>query len=102
MPYLLQILLPLYDNQGQRFSSDAYSEVRSKLVDMFGGLTSYTRAPAEGVWESGTSVKRDDVIVVEVMVGSLDRSWWGAYREDLERAFRQEQIVIRAQAYEPL
>jgi hypothetical protein len=102
MPFLVQILLPVYDNNGERFPSDLYNEVRAKLTDMFGGLTAYTRAPAEGVWESGTTLKRDDIVVVEVMVDSLDRTWWGAYRGDLERLFRQDQIVLRAQTYEPL
>ena len=102
MPFLVQILLPVYDNNGQRFPSDLYNEVRAKLTDMFGGLTAYTRAPAEGVWESGITLKRDDIVVVEVMVDSLDRTWWGAYRRNLERLFRQDQIVLRAQTYEPL
>ena len=102
MPFLVQILLPVYDNNGERFPSDLYNEVRAKLTDMFGGLTAYTRAPAEGVWESGTTLKRDDIVVVEVMVDSLDRTWWGAYRRNLERLFRQDQIVLRAQTYELL
>ena len=102
MPFLVQILLPVYDNNGERFPSDLYNEVRAKLTDMFGGLTAYTRAPAEGVWESGTTLKRDDIVVVEVMVDSLDRTWWGAYRRVLKRLFRQDQIVLRAQTYEPL
>ena len=102
MPFLVQILLPVYDNNGERFPSDLYNEVRAKLTDMFGGLTAYTRAPAVGVWESGTTLKRDDIVVVEVMVDSLDRTWWGAYRRNLERLFRQDQIVLRAQTYEPL
>jgi len=102
MPFLVQILLPVYDNNGERFPSDLYNEVRAKLTDMFGGLTAYTRAPAEGVWESDTTLKRDDIVVVEVMVDSLDRTWWGAYRRDLKRLFRQDQIVLRAQTYEPL
>ena len=102
MPFLVQILLPVYDNNGERFPSDLYNEVRAKLTDMFGGLTAYTRAPAEGVWESGTTLKHDDIVVVEVMVDSLDRTWWGAYRRDLKRLFRQDQIVLRAQTYEPL
>ena len=102
MPYLVQILLPLYDNDGQRFSNDLYDDVHGRLTGTFGGLTAYTRAPAEGVWERGSDVKRDDISVVEVMVDSLDRSWWGAYRQDLEQVFRQDHIVVRAQAYEPL
>ena len=102
MPYLVQILLPVYDNDGHRFPSAPYNEVRTKLRQMFGGLTAYSRAPAEGVWESGTTVTRDDIIVVEVMVDLLDCVWWSAYRRDLERLFRQDQIVVRAQDYEPL
>jgi hypothetical protein len=102
MPYVVQILLPVYDNEGQRFPSDPYNEVRTELTEKFGGLTAYTRAPAEGLWESGTTIKRDDIVVVEVMIDPLDRAWWRAYRVDLERLFRQDQIVVRAQAYELL
>jgi hypothetical protein len=47
MPYLVQVLLPVYDNEGGRFPIDYYDEVRVKLTDLFGGLTAYTRAPAE-------------------------------------------------------
>jgi hypothetical protein len=36
------------------------------------------------------------------MVEALDRRWWKNYRTELEQLFRQDQIVIRAQAYEPL
>jgi len=72
------------------------------MTDMFGGLTAYSRAPAEGLWESGRELKRDDLVAVEGMVGSLDRTWWRAYRETLERLFRQDQVVVRAQMYEAL
>ena len=102
MPYLIQVLLPLYDNKGERLPIESYNEVRAKLTSTFGGLTAYTRAPAEGVWESGATLQHDDIVVVEVMVDSLDRRWWGAYRRDLEQLFRQEQIVVRAQRYEQL
>ena len=102
MPHLVQILLPVYDNVGQRFPTGPYNHVRARLADMFGGLTAYTRAPAEGLWDSGSTVKRDDIVVVEVMVDPLDRTWWKDYRRELEQLFRQDEIVLRAQAYEPL
>jgi hypothetical protein len=69
---------------------------------MFGGLTAYSPAPAEGFWDSGSTVKRDDILVAEVMVDSLDRTWWKEYRRELENLFQQDQIVFRAQGYEPL
>ena len=102
MPHLVQILLPIYDNHGSKFASDVYGQVRSELTERFGGLTAYTRAPAEGMWGTGNEVKRDDIVVLEVMVQALDRQWWHDYRQRLEQLFRQDQIVVRAQAYEAL
>ena len=49
-----------------------------------------------------SEVKRDDIVVLEVMVPILDREWWHEYRKQLERLFRQDKIVVRAQAYEIL
>jgi hypothetical protein len=36
------------------------------------------------------------------MVEALDRAWWRAYARELARAFRQEDIVLRAIAIERL
>ena len=102
MPFLVQILLPLYDHGGQRFPVDQYNEIRAKLTRVFGGLTAYNRAPAEGLWESGSGVKHDNIVVIEVMVDTLDRTWWKDYKRELEHRLRQDQIVVRAQAYELL
>ena len=102
MPHLVQILLPIYDNQCSKFALDVYGQVRSELTGRFGGLTAYTRAPAEGLWGTGDKVNRDDIIVLEVMVPVLDRGWWHDYRKQLEQLFRQDQIVVRAQTYEAL
>ena len=35
MPYLVQVLLPVYDNDGGRFPVDHHDEVRMKLTDLF-------------------------------------------------------------------
>ena len=47
-------------------------------------------------------MKRDDIVVLEVMVRVLDRGWWHDYRKQLQHLFRQDQIIVRAQAYEAL
>ncbi len=94
--HLIQILLPLRDNEGQAFDSAAYGRVRSELAERFGGITTFTRAPAEGVWKEGGRTSRDDLVVFEIMAPSLDRAWWEGYRGELERRFRQEAIVVRA------
>ena len=94
--YLVQILLPLTDNAGRRFDSTVYGRVREELSDRFGGITSFTRAPAEGMWREGGHVNRDDIVVFEVMTRDIDRSFWERYRAELERRFVQETIVVRA------
>src|SRR3978361_159940 len=93
---LIEILLPLHDNSGQTFEPEKYTEVRQHLTERFGGLTAFTRSPAQGTTtESGRPV-HDEIVVFEVMTDALDVSWWGSYRLHLEREFRQDEIVIRA------
>jgi hypothetical protein len=94
--HLVQILLPLTDNAGRRFDSAEYGRVRAELKERFGGITSFTRAPAEGMWKEGGHTTRDDIVVFEVMCRDLDHPWWERYRADLEDRFRQEAIVVRA------
>ena len=100
--HLVQILLPLADNAGRRFEGATYGRVRSELAERFGGITSFTRAPAEGVWKEGGHTAHDDIVVFEVMAREIDRPWWEEYRAELERRFRQETLVIRALRVEML
>ena len=95
--HLVQILLPLYDNAGAPLPRELFSRVREELTGAFGGLTAFTRAPAEGLWKDGGETTRDDIVVFEVMAERLDESWWRAYRGELEKRFRQDEIVVRAQ-----
>jgi hypothetical protein len=95
--YLVQILLPLYDNDGRAFEPADYVQLRSDLAERFGGITAYTRAPARGVWKGDTgATTRDDIVILEVMTDDLDRAWWNSFRKDLERRFRQESVIVRA------
>ena len=95
--HLVQLLLPLYDNTGKRLAKELYSQVRDELVERFGGMTGYTRAPVSGLWQGseGRTV-RDDLIVYEVMVETIDERWWREYRATLEKRFQQESLVVRA------
>ena len=96
--HLVQILLPLYDNAGRPLSRELYSTLARDLTARFGGLTAHTRAPAEGLWRDGPAqTVRDDIVIYEVMAEAVDEPWWRALRARLERDFRQEAIVIRAQ-----
>ncbi|HYC43760.1 MAG TPA: hypothetical protein VEB70_12315 [Noviherbaspirillum sp.] len=97
--HLIQLFLPMYDNDGAAIPQAQFRQVRDELVERFGGLTAYSRAPASGFWQEpeGDTVK-DDLVVYEVMADAIDDAWWGNYRQTLEQRFRQESIVIRAQA----
>lgn len=94
---LVQILLPVCDNQGRAFPATMYKDVKLALSRRFQGLTAYSRAAAEGLWRTGKSVKRDDIVVYEVMTNGLNRKWWKNYRRELEKQFKQESIIIRVQ-----
>jgi hypothetical protein len=94
---LIQILLPMFDNDGKPFPVTSHQRVRTELTTQFRGLTSYTRAPAEGAWTQGTKTQREDIVVHEVMAKSVERHWWRLYRRKLQRRFRQQLVVIRAQ-----
>lgn len=97
MRHLVQLLIPEFDNEGHPLDPAPFAETRRELMERFGGLTAYTRAPAQGVWRSDDGrVARDEVVIVEVMVEALEPEWWQAYRRTLEARFRQEAVVIRA------
>lgn len=96
MTYLVQILLPLEDNDGKRLPRAPFERTREELIERFGGITAHSGAPAEGVWqENDGSVLLDRVVMLEVVIESLDRPWWDGYRRELEERFRQKVIMIR-------
>jgi uncharacterized membrane protein len=99
--HLVQLLLPLADEAGRSIGSHTFERVKQELTARFGGLTAYTRSPAEGRWR-GVTEERDDVVIFEVMCTELDRAWWHGYRRRLEGLFGQHVIVIRAAAAELL
>lgn len=101
--HLVQLLLPLRDNEGTPFPRQELDRVRAELTEAFGGVTAYLQSPAEGLWkEDDGRVDRDRVVIFEAMTASLDRAWWGRYRADLEGRFRQDEVVVRALGMEKL
>ena len=95
--YLIQIMLPLYDNRGRRLPRVLFDATSQALAKAHGGLTAYTRSPAVGVWRSrGAGLKRDDIIVFEVVTSSMNAKLWARRRKRWERAFRQDSILVRS------
>ena len=93
---LIQILLPLYNNEKNIFPANIFNHIRQELTEKFGGITTYSRSPATGLWkENEENTVKDDIIIYEVLAKALDRNWWGDYKEKLEDIFRQQEILIR-------
>ena len=93
--YLIEIFLPLCDNQGAPFEPSGFADIRSTLTEKFGGLTAFSRAPADGMEKERGRERHDALIVFEVMTDAPEHDWWSAYRQGLERRFRQDRILIR-------
>jgi hypothetical protein len=101
--HLIEIFLPLADNDGARFPFHNYESVERELTERFGGVTAYPRAPARGLWKrSETTEQQDDFVIYEVMTDHIDRDWWQSYRTKLERIFRQDKLMVRAHAIKML
>jgi hypothetical protein len=94
---LVQIFLPLYDNAGKRFPAGLYARERERLVERFGGMTAHMQAPVKGLWKTGSKTNRDDLVIFEVMGRKVDRKWWSHYRHQLEKRFRQKELLVRSQ-----
>jgi hypothetical protein len=100
---LIQVLLPLRDNEGHAFDSEVFDQVRAELIERFGGVTAFLRSPAEGAWkQSDGTMNRDEMVIFEVITDRLDRSWWAKYRETLTRRFRQEHLIVLSTKVERL
>jgi hypothetical protein len=100
--YLIEILLPIRDNEGKHFARATYKRMREELAELFGGVTAFMRSPAKGETKKGSETVRDDIVVFEVMAETIDRKWWRRYRETLEGLFDQDEIVVRAVEIEKL
>jgi len=94
---LIEVFVPKSADSGERLSS-----FQNMLLQQFGGVTAYSRAPAKGVEvEDGKQVD-DEIVILEVMTDSLDRAWWSSLRGQLERDFGQREILIRASEVQQL
>ena len=89
---LVEILLP--SSRGEE-AKCGFERVMHELTERFGGTTAHVNSPAEGIWDNDGAEERDQVVTVEVMVEEFDEHWWREYRKELEKRFRQKEIVIR-------
>ena len=99
--YLIQILLPRVGTNREPIDDSRFAETRQELVDRFGGVTAYLRAPAQGAWTAPDGrVERDEVVMVEVLSDDFDRAWWRSFSVTLATRFQQESVHVRALSVE--
>jgi hypothetical protein len=90
--HLVEIFLPTKLPSGRPVSDALWTEVRDELVAGFGGLTARDDKPAKGIWQD----EHDQILIIEIMCEELE------FKERIERAFQQDEILIRAIAAERL
>jgi hypothetical protein len=96
-PHVVEIFLPLKTKEGRPQPRELFAQVRDELVGRFGGLTAFTRSPAEGLWEPRPGEReKDEVVIFEVLADRIDRDRWHDYRLRLQERFGQDEILIRA------
>ncbi len=91
---MIQLLLPLYDEMGRPFPKRFFTAIDKTLIKEFGDVTAYVRSPAVGSWKEEGVVVKDNMIVYEVMVSKIDRSFWDKYKKQLQDQFKQKELVI--------
>jgi hypothetical protein len=64
----IEVYLPLDYNDGRLIPESKYVSLQQELLDRFGGVTSIQRQfPLQGVWQAGTEIYHDRVVVFSVM-----------------------------------
>ena len=95
--FVVELFVPLDLPGGEPTPAATLDRIKADLTGRFGGVTSYLHSPAEGAWKPGPDdVVHDRVVRFEVMVETVDRDWWQAWREALEQELEQDQILARA------
>lgn len=94
--YRYELLLPLYDNDGNMIDPNEIARVRQRLREKFGGLRFQPAAPDHGAWEHEGQVYEDIAVLLTVdgPQEEEDVRWFLAYKEELKRIFRQIEIYL--------
>jgi hypothetical protein len=99
----IDIYLPLDYNDGRPIEESKYVALQQELLSRFGGVTSVQRQfPLQGLWQSGTEVFQDRVIVLSVMDSRAETElqnlrYLERLKARLRRKFDQLEVLITVQ-----
>lgn len=88
-----EIYLPTTYNDGTPVDSAELDRFKEMLARAFGGYT-YLRHRNEGAWRMGGVTFRDEITIVRVLDDGNADFDMGAFKESVERALKQELILI--------
>lgn len=94
--HLVEILLPTQTGDGKAVGRDWFESLLNELTEKFGGVTSFVRAPGEGLWQRGDGIEQDNIAMIEIMTESIDPAYWERLRTRLEKELSQEEIIVRS------
>jgi len=94
--YRFELLIPLADNEGNRFASEEIRRVRNDLLKQFGGCRSQPMSPYIGSWVEEDIIYHDELVMFTVDAPRTDESldWFQEYKQILKNAFRQIEIYL--------
>ena len=95
-PSYLKLLQPRQTGNGEPVAMEWFEQLLAEMTWKFGGVTSFVRAPGQGLWQSGGKVEEDNIAVIEIMTTEIDSAYWAILRKRLEQELSQEEIVVRA------
>ncbi len=89
-----RLIVPMQDNDGHP-SDDILSEVRSRMLDVFGG---YTETVGMGGWADAGSIYREPVAIFDVAIDPFDSTKTGALlalAQHVRQQLYQEAVYLR-------
>ena len=93
---VVEIFLPVTYGDGSPIPAEIFEVLKQELAEKFGGVTVYSRSPAEGLWQKGGQKEREAIVIFEVMTDRVEKDWWSEFRGRLEALLRQEEVRIRS------
>jgi hypothetical protein len=96
----IDLYLPLDYNDGEPIPVSKYIALQQELLNRFGGVTSEQRQfPLQGVWQTGTDVYYDRVVVFTAMDFRQETQlqclrYLGRLKDRLKKKFDQLEILI--------
>jgi hypothetical protein len=89
------IYLPLRYNDGSPVEVRKFQNLQRRLLDQFGGATFFPQ-PNQGLWRMGDVTYHDEIVIYRVLTerGRTARRFLRQLKQELKKAFRQEEILI--------